>query len=404
VRILLANSFHYRRGGDSAQFLDLAAGLEEGGHEIAVFAMKHPLNLSSEWSDYWAPHVEYRGQLSLSNRIHAAYRSVRSAESGRAMTRLIRDFGPHAVHFHSVQHQLTMSAVEACLAEGVPIVWTLHDYRCVCPATSLLRGDTVCERCTGGRFWHGVAGRCKSGEWSRSVAAAAESYVTRVRRPLPRVGCYVAPSRFLARKVIQMGLPAQRMEVVPNPVLGPAMPRETCARQGLLYVGRLSVEKGVDLLIRAVAESHGERLRIVGDGPDVQRLKALANQLHADVVFEGWTDAHGVQDQMAQARLLCVPSVCYENCPGVVLEAMAAGLPVVASNLGGLIEQLDGGRAGWLVPAGNSDAWRHTIREALRDRPRTTQQAARALDLVRCRNNPERFIERIESIYRSVAN
>lgn len=404
MRILVANSFHYLRGGDSAQFLDHVDALERRGHQVAVFSMRYEQNLPSRWSEYWAPRVEYRGALTSRDRVHASWRSIHSAESGRRMARLLRDFRPDVVHFHSVHVHLTLSIVQACISATVPTVWTLHDFRCVCPATSLLRGDRRCERCRGGGYWHCVAGRCKAGELSRSLAATVESYFTQFRGTLGKVECYIAPSRFLGRKVLAMGLPARRLEVVPNPVQveDAEVAFSRCDRHGLLYVGRLSPEKGVAGLIRAVAGLADAPLRIIGEGPDEAGLREIATRVQADVVFDGWASRSVVRERMAEASLLCVPSIWYENCPGVVLEAMVAGLPVVASDIGGLAELLDGGRAGWLAAPGDTEAWRRVIGEALGDEERTTQLAARALTRVRQRHDPQRFIERIESIYESL--
>lgn len=403
MRILQANSFHYRRGGDSVQFLELADALGERGHDVGMFSMHHSGNLPSRWSPYWVANVEYRGELSSADRLRAAWRSVYSPSVGRHMTSLVRDFGPDVVHFHSVQHHLTVAAVDACLALGVPTVWTLHDYRSVCPATSLLRAGELCDRCAGGQFWHGVVGRCKSGELTRSAAAVGESYITRMRGTLKAVDCFIAPSRFLAGKVVAMGLPARRVEVIPNPVAvyddAPKGRRESAE---ILYVGRLSPEKGAKTLIRAVAKVPGVRLRVVGDGPEHAVLKTLAQESKACVSFDGWLDADGVRERMRDARLLCVPSVWYENCPGVVLEGMALGLPVVASDLGGLTELLDSGRAGWLAPPGDVAAWSAVLSDAL-TRPEDGEELARAaLARVRARHSPGVFLDTIEAVYRSL--
>jgi len=404
MRVVQASAFHYPRGGDCVQFLDIAGSLESRGHEVARFCMHHPDNLPSEWSDYWLPYIEYRGELTAAAKLRAAATSLYRPEAARQMRRLLRDFSPDVVHFHSVHHHLTMAAVDACFEYGVPVVWTLHDYRTVCPATSLPRGDEVCERCAEGRFWHCVLGRCKSGEVSRSLAAAIESYVTRVRGCLAKVACYIAPSRFLARTVKEMGLPARRIEVVPNPVVcgnEPAMGSRAAGE--LLYVGRLSREKGVETLVRAVSVLPDVRLRVVGDGPDMHALRALADATGADVAFDGWLNAEGVRGRMRETTLLCVPSIWYENCPGVVLEAMTLGLPVVASSIGGLTELLDAGRTGWLAPPGDVTAWSGVLRSALAQPERSARLARAALARVRERHDPTRFIERIEELYRSVA-
>ena len=150
MRILVVNSHHYRRGGDSGHFLDHVAALEGRGHEVAVFCMHHEQNLPSVWSEYWAPYIEYRDALPVRDRLRAAWRSLQSGEAARGMRRLLRDFEPEIVHFHSVQHHLTLAVVESCLSAAVPTAWTLHDYRTVCPASALLSRGEVCEKCERG--------------------------------------------------------------------------------------------------------------------------------------------------------------------------------------------------------------------------------------------------------------
>jgi glycosyltransferase involved in cell wall biosynthesis len=405
MRVLVVNSHHYRRGGDSAQFLDHVSALRSRGHEVAVFCMDHPDNLPSPWSGYWAPYVEYRGELSLRERVHAAARGTYSLEGRRGMRRLLRDFRPHVVHFHSIAHHLTLSVVDAALEAHTPTVWTLHDYRTVCPASALLRHGEVCERCAGGHFGHCIRARCKSGELSRSVAGALESTWTSHRGVLGRVSCFVSPSAFLARKVLALGLRPRRMEVVPNPV-EPALasPVGTRARNGVLYVGRLSPEKGLDVVLRALGDASDTELRVLGDGPQRDEWRELARALGVRSSFIGWASADAVRTEMESAAALCVPSVWYENCPGVVLEAMSCRLPVVASDIGGLRELLDGGRAGRLAPPGDVTAWRAAVVGALHEPAQSAELAEQAFLRVARRHDPEAFITRIETIYRSLIN
>lgn len=401
VKVLLASSFHYPRGGDSIQFLAMARALTERGHEVAVFAMHHPDNLPSPWSKHWSPYMEYEGGLSNAARLTALWRSSYYPEAGRRLTALVNEFRPDIVHFHSVHHHLTVSVVDAIVRAGIPTVWTLHDYRTVCPATALLRSNRTCELCRSGAFWHCVAGRCKRGSLQRSIAAAGESYLTRLRGTLGRVTCYISPSRFLAGKSLEMGLPAARMEVLPNPI-SHRVSAPSNARRGVLYVGRLSAEKGVDLLIRACSEEGHVPLRIIGDGPSRPTLERLAMSLGRATTFNGWTDSSTVAVSMSEGALLCVPSIWYENCPGVVLEAMASGLPVVASDLGGLSELLAGGRCGLLFPAGDGDALRETLRMALASPGVLKPLADRARHRAMTRHGEKQFYSQLERIYASL--
>ena len=397
------SSFAYPRGGDAVQFLAMADHLRARGHEVALFSMRHPQNEPSPWQGYWVDNVEYRGEIGMRGRAAAFWRSTYSFAARRRLGELLRDFRPDVVHLHNVRHHLTLSVVDAAVAARVPLVWTLHDYRNTCPATHLLRGHQTCERCAGGRFWHGAAGRCKSGSLPRSLAVVSESYVAAWRGTLGKIDCYIAPSRFLAAKVTEMGLPVRRLEVLPNPV--PVLPEPPAARRsGVLYVGRLSAEKGVGLLLSAAAGLADVPVRLVGSGPDEARLRHMADDLGLHVSFEGWVDAGAVLAHMAAAALLCVPSVWFENCPTVVLEAMSLGLPVVASECGGLTELLDGGACGRLFAPGDAAALRRTLAEALADEAGTATLAARARARVTRRHDEASFYSRLEQIYGSVTS
>ncbi len=312
---------------------------------------------------------------------------------------------PDVVHFHSVQHHLTATAVDACLERGVPVVWTLHDYRTVCPASALLRAGEVCERCAGGHFWHGIAGRCKSDELSRSLAAVVESYVTCLRGTMKNVDCYIAPSRLSGTQGNADGAvgTSDRGRPEPRDCVWRCACRRTRGAE-VLYVGRLSVEKGVETLIRAVALTRRRAPQGCWRWAGFGEPAGVGPSDRCGCPFDGWLDAESVQGLMRRARVLCVPSIWYENCPGVVLEAMAVGLPVVASDLGGLTELLDGGRAGWLAPAGDPAAWSEVLRQALSQPERGRELAEAALARVRSRHDPEGFLDAIEAVYESLVD
>lgn len=218
---------------------------------------------------------------------------------------------------------------------------------------------------------------------------------------LEAVQCYVAPSRFLARTVVDMGLPARRMAVIPNPTpVGPSQPPQS-GRSGLLFVGRLSSEKGLALLLEALAGLSGSRLDVVGDGPDRFELERLAWQLGVDARFHGWVTPAHVQERMRSAAVLTVPSVWFENCPLVVLEAMAEGLVVVGNRMGGLTELLDDGECGYLVPTADSASWTALLREVLEDESGRAVLAMKARARVVDRHSPDVFLSRLLSVYDS---
>jgi glycosyltransferase involved in cell wall biosynthesis len=403
VRILLVNSFHYRRGGDSAHVLDLERLLLARGHDVAVFSMQHPSNEPSPWSDYWVRRVEFRGSESTPALV-AGLRSVYSLEAKRAFARLATEFRPDVVHIHALHHHLSTSVIAQAKRMRLPVAWTLHEYRTVCPATDLLCSGRICEACAGGRFWHGIAGRCKSGSLSRSAASVVESYWSRWSGAHAAVDCYISPSRFLASLVLRMGLPARRVEVLPNFCEPLDVPEAAQVREGVVYAGRLSPEKGVDVLIDACARGGIEQVTIIGDGPSEASLRQQAGALGGAVRFTGWLGKADVWSSIARARVLCVPSIWYENCPIIVLEAMAIGTPVLASDLGGLGELLDGGNAGFLTRPGDPAALSQALGRVLAsDQERLADIVTAARRRVVTRHAPAAFVERLEGVYSSLS-
>ena len=381
--------------------LALEQSLKAGGHEVAVFAMQHPENQPSPWQQYWPENVEYGARLGLAASAKAAVRTTYSWSVAERLQRLLSEFRPDVAHLHSVHHHLTVSVVDALWRAGVPAVWTLHDYRVVCPATHLLRDNRPCTLCAGGLYWHCIMHSCKGASRMRSLSASVESYLNSSRGVYRhRVASFVAPSEFLARTVIRMGIPDSKVTVIPNPLEATEWTRAaTVARHGALYVGRLSKEKGLDCLLRAHARAGLGGLRIIGDGPDGDRLRKLAVSLGTAVRFDRWLDRNAVREALNSSAVMCVPSVWYENCPTVVLEAFAMRTPVIASSLGGLTELLDDGRCGWLVPPGDEQAWANALRAALSEPAALAEKVAAGTMRVLERHDPARYMRRLEAVY-----
>ncbi len=373
------------------------------GHVVAVFSMRHPQNLDSPWQDYWPDNVEFGERLGSVASAKAAVRSAYSWDVARRLLTLVKRFRPDVAHLHSIHHHLTVSVLDALWRAGVPAVWTLHDYRVVCPATHLLRDGRPCSLCAGGRYWNCPVHRCKASSRMRSLAVSAESSLSAVRGVYRRrVTQFIAPSEFLAGTVVRMGIPDKKVTVIPSPLAARDWnPVVGAVRHGALYVGRLSREKGVDALVRAHSRACLGELRIIGDGPDAERLRRLAVDLGSAVKFEGWLDRNGVREALSSAAVLCVPSICFENCPSIVLEAFAVGTPVLASELGGLTELLDGGRCGVLLPPGHEQAWAEAMLGALSQPEELADRAAAGRKRVLERHSPSGYMQRLEAVYGS---
>jgi glycosyltransferase involved in cell wall biosynthesis len=227
------------------------------------------------------------------------------------------------------------------------VVQTLHNFRLMCLNALFLREGKVCEDCMGHLPWRGVARACYRG--SRAASAVLAGMLT-LHRGLGtyqnKVARYIALNEFCRGKFIEGGLPAEQVVVKPNFVdFAAPLPSP---RAGLLFVGRLSVEKGVTTLAQAMALSPDAALRVAGDGPEAGVLDGVAG-----VVWLGSLPGEAVRQEMSRAAALVVPSICYENFPRTIAEAFACGLPVIASRIGALADIVQNGETGLLFEPGN---------------------------------------------------
>ncbi|MEQ1770312.1 MAG: glycosyltransferase, partial [Devosia sp.] len=242
---------------------------------------------------------------------------------------------PDDMHVHNFFPTLSPSIFDAADRLGIPSVMTLHNFRIVCPTAFLFLNGKVNERSLGSSTWWAVPHRVYRGSLVGTAVLCAVIEWHKWRgtwRRQPSV--FVALTEFAKAKFAQAGLPAERFVVKQNAVIEPHE-MESVARSGALYVGRLSEEKGIELLMRAW-RSIETSLTVVGSGPleDLVRNRAVSMQ----VTPLGHLDRQGVEHRMRQAEFLVMPSVCYEMFPVTLAEAFSHGLPVIASRLGSLAE------------------------------------------------------------------
>lgn len=354
MRILVANKFWFGRGGQERVMFDEIEALEAAGHEVAHFSTTHPQNDPSPYAEYFVPYIELGGRAPLSARdkVLGAVRLFDNRDAARRFARLIADFEPDIVHAHGIHRQISPSILVTAKRLGVPVVQTLHDLHKVCPQDLLFRaGTTAClpPKCSQGWYVPAVTNRCSHGSMAVSALAACELGYQRARRVYERcVSRFISPSRFLAERMRDGGWTSVPIDVFPNAV----RLTETAPRGGhFLYAGRLAPGKGIEKLLEAAVRAR-VRVIVAGEGPMAEGLRSS----YPDAEFVGWLDGDGVRSLLRSARATVLPSTCVENAPLAVIESMAAGVPVVASAIGGVPELLDDGREGILVPPGDVDA------------------------------------------------
>lgn len=318
---------------------------------------------------YQRSNDELRGNGAL-GWLAAGGAAVWSRSSFQGVRKILREERPDIAHFHNTFPLISPAVYFACAELGVPVVQSLHNYRLICPGGQLLREAQICEDCVGKEIaWRGVVHGCYRGSKGASVAVAS---MLAVHRGLgtwqQRVSMYIALSEFARSKFIEGGLPADRIAVKPN--FGQCKVEDKIEPGNyVLYVGRLSHEKGPHLLFEAWKNLKAlVPLHIVGDGPLAQEMnEQLDDSFKERIRMHGRCSAEQVASFMAGARCLVVPSVWYECFPMSVVEAFSCGLPVLASRIGSLTEIVRDGVTGLHFEAGNRDdlaakvewAWTH---------------------------------------------
>jgi len=352
VRILHVNKFLYRKGGAEAYMLDVAEMQSRRGHEVAFFGMQHPENPPYPFDDHFPSFVELdAGAATPMTRARTAARMFWSTSSRRGMRQLVDEWRPDVVHMHNIYHQLSPSILQA-VGRSATVVMTLHDYKLACPSYRLLDHGKPCTRCITGGLREAVRQRCKDDSLASSALLAAESWAHRVTRAYDRVDVFVSPSQFLADVMRRAGLDQRRLVVLPHPSPADGVAVKESAGGDILFAGRLSPEKGVDLLLDAVQEAGNVRVRIAGDGPDESSLRARAARLGPETVtFLGHLDKPSLYAEIRNSCAVVVPSRWHENQPMTVLDAFACGVPVIATQLGGLPELVSDGVDGLTVPS-----------------------------------------------------
>ena len=338
-RILIANKFYYPRGGDCIVAMNLERLLKEQGHEVAVFAMQYPENVDSGWNSYYASQVDFAG--SLGGKLCAAKRLMGHGDIKAAFIRILDDFNPHIVHLHNIHSYLSPVLAKLAKRHGCRVVWTLHDYKLVCPSYACLLNGKPCEQCIGHGKMHVLKNRCMKG----SLAASALAYIEARkwnRNVLERyTDAFICPSHFMAGKMRKDGFNQEKIHVVCNHIdsekLALFNSLSSSREVYYAYVGRLSAEKGVETLLN-VASKLPYTLKVAGDGPLKEELEQHSN---SNILFLGHQNAEQVAELLSKAHFSVVPSEWYENNPLSVIESLCAGTPVVGARTGGIPELLD---------------------------------------------------------------
>jgi glycosyltransferase involved in cell wall biosynthesis len=378
VNILLLHNSYLQAGGEDVVYANESKLLERHGHRVTRFSV-------------------HNDQVAAMPRVKLAAKTLWNRSACREIAGIIRANRIQVCHFHNTFPLISPAAYYAARDEGVPVVQTLHNFRLICPKAVLFRDGRVCEDCVHAPFaWPSVLHRCYRGDRAATAVTALMLATHRVVGTWQnRIGVYIALSRYCRDKFVEAGLPADQIVVKPNflmddPGAGPGDGAYA------LFVGRLAEEKGVRTLLQAwKALPSSIPLKIAGDGP-LSGEVAAASQQSPHIEHLGRVPSARVTALMQKATALIFASEWFEAGPMTIVEALACGTPVIASNLGSAGEVVADGRTGFHFLAGDPHSLAETVRSrwaALGDLRRAARQQFEA------EHTPQQNYRRLMSAY-----
>lgn len=379
MKILLINKYYYFKGGAEAVFFETSRVLKANGHKVCFFSMHHPQNLLSPGSRYFVSHVDFIEARSWRHKIKSAGRILYSQEARKKLSALIRGEKPDIAHLHNIHHQISPSILPVLKKNKIPVVMTLHDYKLLCPVYTFYRDGAICEKCAGGCYIHCLLHKCSKNSYLKSALNALEmSLHHTVLNIYDSVDLFICPSRFLQNKMARK-IDLNRLIYLPNFVSVPPRPfRQPPSGRNIVYCGRLSKEKGLRTLIRAL-ESMDIHCEIIGDGPERPYLeKIVKDRALTNITFLGHMPPQEVEAHIQKALFTVLPSEWYENHPRAVVESFLLGRPVVASRIGSIPELVKNGETGLTFLTGNAKDFRAKITELMNKPERALEMGVNA--------------------------
>jgi glycosyltransferase involved in cell wall biosynthesis len=404
MRILYCNKYNYPFSGTEVYMFDAMDLMRSMGHEVALFSMADSRGKPTPYDRHFVPNIDFKKRNGWFQSARLVGRAIYSHEARRRIRAMIAEFRPDVAHVRNIYHHLSPSILWELKAQNIPVVYHLNDFKVLCPSYNLVLRGEACEACKGGQFRHMLEKKCYPG-WGARMALVAEAYVHKWLGTYQKcVDCFLAPSQFVRNKFVEHGWDPAKFEVVSHFQRVKPVVERNVGNAPLLYFGRLSPEKGVGDLLRAMQRSPNLRLVIAGDGPERSKLEQLVIDLGlANVEFAGHMQGEELERAIANSRFTVLPSHAYETLGKTILESYAQARGVVATDMGSRRELVNPGKTGLLYRTGDVEQLASTI-QFLGSQPELADKMGRAgWEQVRQRHSPEAHYAALVDLYECVA-
>ncbi|MDD5627282.1 MAG: glycosyltransferase family 4 protein [Patescibacteria group bacterium] len=397
MRILNINKFYHIQGGADRHYFDLTKLLERHGHKVIPFSMRSDKNEPSPHAQYFVNEVDLSRPKFSFKTLATLGRIFYSLEAKRKIRALIQKEKPEIAHIHNIYHQISPSILGILKKHKIPIVMTVNDYKLICPNYQLFQHNKVCEKCRKKKYYQCFLNKCVKDSYLASLVNTLEMYFHKAFHFYERyVNIFICPSKFMRQKLTAWGLPQAKLVTLPYFIKEENL-LSAKEKNYILFFGRLSPEKGLDLLISVMQKLPEIKLKIAGEGPEKEKLEAYIQKNYiTNIQFLGYKQGDELKKIIRQSRFVVVPSSWQEVFGLVVLESFNLGKVVLASKKGGLQEIIREGSTGFFFQ--NAAELEKKIQSLYQNREVTRKIGQRAKREIR-RYNPEIYYQNLMKIY-----
>jgi glycosyltransferase involved in cell wall biosynthesis len=406
MRVLLVNTRLYPGGGDVTYAFNLANLLRSKGHAVAFFAMHDQHNVPDPNADLFVSHIDFRElnqHRNLLTAIQVLKRVIYSIEAKNKFRQILDRFMPDVVHLGNIHAHITPSVIFEAKKHNLPVIWTLHDYKLICPNSHFLKDipGQICEACGKSGYYKAILKRCKKGSMLASGMASLEAYAHKWINVRGQVDAFITASIFLRNKLLERDFPTIKVHHLPYFVPTEAFNYSDGSERYFLFIGRLELIKGIRSLLAACRMVPKTQLILVGllGKPLTDELSML---LPPNAKYLGQVPNLVLRDLLRNALAVVLPSIVYESQPFSILEAFAAGKAVIASDLGGMAELVSHGERGLLVPPGDVQALANALHWMAENLAKAREMGENARRYALANHEPEQHYQRLMEIYSKV--
>ena len=403
MNILIANASHYQSGGDWTYIDNISKIYESHGHKIIHFAKKDERNFKSEFENFFVEKIDYQdvnSKKSPSNIIKVLSKSIYSIEAQTKLNDLLDKYNVDVAQLNNINNAQTPSIIKTLSIRNIPIVWRILDYKLICANRTLLSKGSICYACKNKGFHNIVIKKCIHDSYLASLVGMMESTFYSISKYYEKVDLFSFKSEFTRDKFVEFGFDKSKTTIIENPIISECNPNFS-NKNYILYFGRISYEKGISDLLKAMLNLKNVNLVIVGDGPDMIKSKefVLNNNLSNNISFAGPKWGLELDEYISNCKFVVLPSIWNDPNPLVVLQSYLFGKPVIGSDIGGISDQIDHNKTGYLFPAGDTTSLAESIMKLYSDENLIVEMGKQAEIKAKTIHSPDRYYKKTMNIF-----